>query len=177
MRILAVSGSLRSGSSNSALLSAMSTLAPKDVQIVLYDGLGDLPHFNPDLDENVPPKPVADLRAQIESADAVLISSPEYAHGVPGSLKNLLDWLVSAGELVGKPVALINASPRSTFAQAQLVETLKTMSWSVVPEASMTVLQMKRDLDEAAIVADPELSMALRGAIAALVRAVKRGVS
>ena len=105
MKIVAITGSLRTASSNTALLCAMSQLAPPDVEIVLYEELGTLPHFNPDLDEDVPPESVARLRALLQAAAGVLISSPEYAHGVPGSLKNLLDWLVSAGELVGKPVA------------------------------------------------------------------------
>ena len=173
MKIVAITGSLRTASSNTALLCAMSQLAPPDVEIVLYEELGTLPHFNPDLDEDVPPESVARLRALLQAAAGVLISSPEYAHGVPGSLKNLLDWLVSTGELVGKPVALINASSRSAFANAQLVETLKTMSWKIVAEASITLLTMTRSFDEAAIVADSEISMALRGAIAAFVKAVK----
>jgi len=71
-------------------------------------------------------------------ANAVLISSPEYAHGVPGALKNMLDWLVSTGELVGKPVALLNAAPTGgAYAQASLLETLRTMNWTVVAEASL----------------------------------------
>ena len=104
----------------------------------MYDGLGELPHFNPDLDEEgaAAPAPVAALRALLIDADAVLISSPEYAHGVPGVLKNMLDWLVSTGELVDKPVALLNASPVGCgYAQAALLETLRTMNWNVVEEA------------------------------------------
>jgi len=106
--------------------------------VEMYDGLGELPHFNPDLDEEgaAAPAPVAALRALLIDADAVLISSPEYAHGVPGVLKNMLDWLVSTGELVDKPVALLNASPVGCgYAQAALLETLRTMNWNVVEEA------------------------------------------
>jgi chromate reductase, NAD(P)H dehydrogenase (quinone) len=83
MKIVAITGSLRTASSNTALLRAMSQLAPPDVEIVLYEDLGNLPHFNPDLDEDVPPESVARLRALLEAAGGVLISSPEYAHGVP----------------------------------------------------------------------------------------------
>lgn len=84
-----------------------------------------------------PPEPVAQLRRLLIEADAFVISSPEYAHGVPGVLKNMLDWLVSTGELVGKPVALLNASPAGgAYAQMSLRETLQTMNWKFVAEAS-----------------------------------------
>jgi chromate reductase len=138
MAIVGISGSLRKHSSNAALLRAAARVAPAGVQVAMYDGLDDLPPFNPDLDEEgaVPPAPVAALRSLLIDADAVLISSPEYAHGVPGILKNMLDWLVSTGELVGKPVALLNASPvGGSYAQAALLETLRTMNWKVVDEA------------------------------------------
>jgi chromate reductase len=139
MKIVGISGSLRERSSNAALLRAVARVAPAGVEIIIYEGLGELPPFNPDLDEEgtAPPDTVAALRQLLIGADAVLISSPEYAHGVPGVLKNMLDWLVSTGELVGKPVALLNASPAGgTYAQSSLLETLRTMNWTVVPEAS-----------------------------------------
>src|SRR5438045_1451305 len=119
--IVAICGSLRSHSSNLALLQAAVRVAPAGVRIILYDGLGRLPHFNPDLDQEggAPPPAVAELRRSLIAADAMLISSPEYAHGVPGALKNMLDWLVAAGELVDKPVALLNAAPvGGSYAQA-----------------------------------------------------------
>lgn len=136
-RLFAISGSLRAASSNTKLLAEMKSVAPADVSIDLYDGLGELPHFNPDLDGDAPPAAVVALRARIRDAGAVLISSPEYAHGVPGTLKNALDWLVGAGELVGKPVVLVNATARSTYAQASLTETLTVMSWKVLPPVTI----------------------------------------
>jgi chromate reductase, NAD(P)H dehydrogenase (quinone) len=139
MNIVAISGSLRRGSSNAALLRAAVRVAPEGVRIHLYEALGQLPHFNPDDDgeDATPPAPVLELRRLLIDADAVLISSPEYAHGVPGVLKNMLDWLVSTGELVGKPVALLNASPAGGLhAQNSLLETLRTMNWRVIAEAS-----------------------------------------
>ncbi len=135
MKIIAICGSLRAQSSNLALLRAAQKLAPPGIEITIHEGLGKLPHFNPDDDEEgtTPPPTVAKLRAQLAEADGILISSPEYAHGVPGSLKNALDWLVSDGALVDKPVALISASPiGGQFAQASLVETLTTMNWRVL---------------------------------------------
>src|ERR1700682_2784588 len=113
-RLLAISGSLRAASSNMALLQAACLLARPPLIVELYDGLALLPHFNPDLDTDAAAPPVSDLRARIRAADGLLISSPEYARGVPGSLKNALDWLVSAEDFAGKPVALFNASPRAS---------------------------------------------------------------
>lgn len=164
LKILAISGSLRQVSSNTALLKAAITLAPPNIKIKLYNGLNDLPHFNPDLEPAEPPA-VNDLRAQIKWADGLLISSPEYAHGVPGVLKNALDWLVSGEEFVGKAIALINASPRATYAQAALTEIMTTMSGQIVPEASITLALLGKNLDADGIIADPELSGDLKTAI------------
>ena len=169
MKLLAISGSLRAVSSNTALLRAAARLAPERMEVRLYGGLGDLPHFNPDLEESEPPS-VTDLRAQVRWADGLLISSPEYAHGVPGVLKNALDWLVGGEEFVYKPVALFNASPRATHAQASLMETVKTMSGRLVTEASIDVPLLGRNLDEHGIVEDPEISASIRAALAALER-------
>ena len=134
-KIVAICGSLRERSSNAAAIRDLRQRAPEGVDIVIYDGLARLPHFNPDLDGEgmEPPPEVRALRELLLGADEIVISSPEYAHGVPGSLKNMLDWLVSVGELVDKPVALLNASPgRGQYAQAQLAETLRTMNWKLI---------------------------------------------
>jgi chromate reductase, NAD(P)H dehydrogenase (quinone) len=168
-RLLAISGSLRAVSSNTALLRAAALLAPEGMEVRLYGGLADLPHFNPDLEESEPPS-VTDLRAQVRWSDGLLISSPEYAHGVPGVLKNALDWLVGGEEFVYKPVALLNASPRATHAQASLMETVKTMSGRLVTEASIDVPLLGRNLDERGIVEDPEISSSVRAALAAFER-------
>ncbi len=174
IRILAISGSLRTASSNTSLVRAATKLAPDDVEITIYGGLADLPHFNPDLDEEAPaPHFVNDLRCQLQMSDGILISSPEYAHGVPGALKNALDWLVGSGEMVNKPVALINASLRATHAQASLTEILTTMAASVVADASITVPLDGRKLDEAGMISDPEVSGLLRSSIVALVGAIE----
>ncbi len=172
MRLLAISGSLRTSSSNTALLRAAAMLAPEGVVVVLFEGLGDLPHFNPDL-EDAPIPAVLDWRARLREADGVLISSPEYAHGVPGILKNALDWVVGSGELVFKPVALLNASPRSTHAQTSLIETLTVMTAALVPGASIAVPLAGRKLDAEGIASDSELSALLRPALAAFARAIE----
>jgi chromate reductase len=171
LHILAISGSLRTASSNTAVLQAMAALAPADVTIAIYDRLADLPYFNPDLDRegDTPPTSVGDLRAQIGRAQGIVICSPEYAHGVPGVLKNALDWLVSSLEFPGKPVALINISPRSTFVQASLAETLSTMSASLIHDAAFTVPLPPDRRDVVGMLADPHITQALRAAIDAFV--------
>ncbi|MBC7796634.1 MAG: NAD(P)H-dependent oxidoreductase [Pyrinomonadaceae bacterium] len=165
MRILAISGSLRDSSSNTILLNAMIRLAPEDVEIILYQELNELPHFNPDFDGENVARSVSSLRRRIKSADGVLISSPEYAHGVPGVLKNALDWLVSSGETVEKPFALINANPRAHHAQEQLVEILGTMAAKVYTKAAIAVPIAGKNLDENEIIADATLTTLLRSII------------
>src|SRR3954464_8693604 len=170
MKILAISGSLRAASTNTALLRAAALLAPEGVEIDLYRFLGDLPHFNPDLEDAEPPA-VTELRVRVREAGGLLFAVPEYAHGVPGALKNLLDWLVGGEEFIYKPVALLNASPRATHAQASLRETIRTMSGQIVEEASIAVPLLGRPLDPEAIAADPEFAGPIREAIAPVVRA------
>ena len=158
--LLAISGSLRQASMNSALLRAVAQLAPTDIRVRLYDGLGRLPLFNPDI-EHTDPAPVAELRARINAADGVLIASPEYAHGVTGVMKNALDWMVGCEAFVNKPVALLNASPRAVHAQAALRETITVMSARLVEEASITVPILGSGLDTNGIVAHAEISARL----------------
>ncbi len=177
IKILALSGSLRAVSSNTALLRAAITLAPKNVSISVYSDLGNLPHFNPDLDGETPPHPVTNFRSLLQVSDGVLISSPEYAHGVPGVLKNALDWLVGSGELVGKPIALLNASPRAIWAQASLTEILTVMMAKLSKEASITLPLLGRGLDEAGIVSDMEISQALSEAIAVFTQEISKNVN
>jgi chromate reductase, NAD(P)H dehydrogenase (quinone) len=174
MKILAFSGSLRAASNNTAVLRAVARLAPADIAVELYSDLGNLPLFNPDIEATDPPL-VAGLRAQLMAADAVLIASPEYAHGVTGAMKNALDWMVGCEAFVNKPVALLNTSPRAVHAQASLKETISTMSAHIVEEASITVpILGDSTLDEAGIVADPGTSRALREALQALKSATVR---
>ncbi|HEY0134865.1 MAG TPA: NADPH-dependent FMN reductase [Nannocystis sp.] len=169
LHVLAISGSLRAASSNTALLRAAARLAPQHVTVTLYGGLAELPPFNPDHDE-APGPAVTALRAQLKAADGVLISTPEYAHGVPGSLKNLLDWVVGSGELVDKPVALLHAS-RSPWALASIRETLSVMSARLV-EGSLTVELGSNRIDEAAVLAEPTLAAPIAAALAAFAAAI-----
>jgi len=167
---LAISGSLRAQSSNTEVLRACAILAPPSINVTLFAGLRDLPHFNPDLDVEgaVLPGSVEHLRRAIDGADALLISSPEYAHGVPGTLKNALDWLVSSPAMVLKPIGLLNVSPRSTHAYASLAETLRTMSTALIPAASAE-LPLTRSLANADLIAgNPEFADRVRSCLESL---------
>lgn len=169
IQLLAISGSLRAASSNTVILRAAAELVPGHVKLVWCDSLDKLPYFNPDLDTDAAPAAVTAFRQQLRAAAGVLLCSPEYAHGVPGVLKNALDWVVSSGEFMDKPVALINASPRSTYAQASLVETLTVM----MAQVHTSDLPIKtRGMDVAAALADAELVASLQAAVAALMTQV-----
>jgi chromate reductase, NAD(P)H dehydrogenase (quinone) len=174
LHLLAISGSLRSASSNTTVLRTLQAIAPTSVIVTLYDGLGDLPYFNPDLDgeTDTPPLAVSQLRAQIGQTDGLLISSPEYAHGVPGVLKNALDWLVSSQEFPGKPVALINISPRSTFVHASLSEILTTMSASLITDSTFTISLARKGWDVPGMLANPQIAQDLRAALDVFVQAI-----
>ena len=105
-KILAISGSTRQLSTNLSLIHAIIELF-SDLDINIFQGLSDIPHFNPDLDTDDPPKNVSRFRNQLSEADGILICTPEYAMGVPGTLKNAIDWTVSSMEFLHKPVAFI----------------------------------------------------------------------
>lgn len=169
INLLAISGSLRAGSSNTALLEAASRLAPQGCHVELWHGMQDLPHFNPDLEEEGDlrlPVSVRDLRRRVGAADGLIVSTPEYAHGLPGSFKNLLDWLVGDTEFAGKPVAVLSPSARAVHARGQLAEILLTMSARLIADPRFVVQLPARDMDASAIVANAETSAALRTAVA-----------
>ncbi len=176
MKIVAISGSLRAASSNTALVRALIATAPAGMDAVLYDGLASLPHFSPELDGGNPPDAVKDLRAEFASADGVLICTPEYAFGIPGSLKNALDWLVSSGELWQKPVAVLSASPSALGgekAHAALSLTLSALEAEVVEAASLQIPFVPTKLNAAKEVSDPATLAALEASLAALIAAVE----
>ena len=171
VRILLVSGSTRSGSTNAAALKTARDVAPDHVIAVLYDGLADLPAFNPDDDER-PDAAVAALRRQIAESDAVLFCTPEYAGSLPGSLKNLLDWTVGSGELYGKPVAWLNvaATGRGEGARAAL-ETVLGYVGAAVVERACARLPVGRDVvGSDGLVADPTIRAGIAEVLQAMLR-------
>lgn len=173
LRLLAVSGSLRAKSVNTAVLEALQALAPAGLTVTVHRGLGDLPHFNPDLDVAPPPAAVAAWRTATDAADALVFCTPEYAHGVPGSLKNALDWLVSHEAFLHKPVAIINARPGATHALASLRETLAVMNARLLDDASVTLPLTTNTLDAGGLLALPAVRAQLSAALTATARALR----
>ena len=174
MNILAISGSLRTDSSNTALVRAAAALAPPPVTITVYDGLADLPHFTPE-NGNHAPASVREFRGLLQSADGVLICTPEYAYGMPGVLKNALDWTVSTGEFLNKPVAAMSASPSATGgeqAHASLRLTLTALAAQIVEDAALIVPFVRTKFNAEGVLSDPATARALRSALDALARAI-----
>jgi chromate reductase len=171
--VLAVSGSLRAGSSNGALLRAARHAAPAGMRLQIYGGIGELPHFNPDLDRAPLPESVRAWRDAVGGAAALLISTPEYAHGVPGALKNALDWLVSAEDFAGKPVAIFYGSAGDAHhARAQLAEVLRTMAARVIDDASFSLPGARGKIATDGTVKDPRARGEIERAMAALAASI-----
>lgn len=170
MKILAISGSLRAVSTNAALLRAMATLVPPDIEWRLADPMDRLPHFNPDHDVDPAPDAVRAWRAELAEAEGVVFCSPEYAHGIPGTLKNALDWDVSSGKLYRKPVVLVSASPYGgERGAASLLQVLGALHANVVREVHV---HMRRDtFDANGSLRDATVAEALRLALKELAAA------
>jgi chromate reductase len=164
MKLLALSGSLRATSSTAAIVRAIGRIEGVELE---HANIGELPHFSPDLDE-APPASVLALRAAIGAADAMVIVTQEYAHGMPGTLKNALDWLVSAAEPIDKRVLLVSASPGGAMhAHAQFSEVLRTMSMRLVDGGAHVFSRAK--LDHHGEVADASMLEAVRAGVARLI--------
>ncbi|GGB86634.1 FMN reductase [Marinobacterium zhoushanense] len=160
MKLLALSGSLRKASYNTAALEALSSLAPSDIEIQIGN-IADLPLYNPDLEgESIPS--LDELKAVLAEASGLIIASPEYAHGISGPMKNALDWLVSGEEFPYKPIMLINTSPRACHAQEALKEVLTTMSGILVDSAYVSLPLLSSGLDRDGILADTALCHSLK---------------
>ena len=173
-RVLLISGSTRSASSNSALVRTAVLSAPADVTAVEYRDLAALPHFNPDDDRPPLPAAVHELRAAVASADAVVICTPEYAGTLPGSMKNLLDWLVGGTEINDKPVAWVNAAAdprRGSGAQATLATVLGYVQAAVVQEACRWVGVLPGAVGPDGLIADPAVRAELSDILSTLARA------
>jgi chromate reductase, NAD(P)H dehydrogenase (quinone) len=172
MKILAISGSLRVISSNTAILRSIAKLAPSNIQFSIYDGLGNLPHFNPELDDDKVISLVQDWRDLISESDGIIFCTPEYAHGLPGVLKNGLDWIVSSGEFMDKPTAVISASPSidgGVRANDALVQTLRVMMAKITEERILCIpaVSAKLNGDE---VTDPLTKQSLMSLLDNLIR-------
>ncbi len=149
MVIFAISGSLRETSSNTSILHTMKSVAPAGHEFIIYDQVGSLPHYNPDLDLEKVPAEVEELRGMISRAAVIIISTPEYAHGIPGSLKNALDWLVSTTLLENKPISIIiGSSSDGSYALTALIEILKTMNAQVIPQLTRQISGVQANAED-----------------------------
>lgn len=183
--VLLVSGSLRGASTNSAALRTIAADPPPGVAARAYDGLGGLPHFNPDDDreDGTVDAAVRALRAAVHDADALLLCTPEYAGALPGSFKNLLEWLVGDADersVSGKPVAWINVAPAaaptgSADAHESLRKVLGYVGAAIVEDACVRVPVDRRALDDRGLIADERVREGLRAAVAALAEAARAG--
>ncbi len=176
VRVLLVSGSTRSGSSNTAALASAAALAPGGVTAVRYDGLAGLPAFNPDDTGDRLPDLVAGLLGEIAAADAVLFCTPEYAGSLPGSFKNLLDWTVGGGELYGKPAAFINvaAEGRGNGAQDELRLVLGYVGADIVEAACRHVPVDRAAIEPNGTVGDSRFTAELVQVWDALLRHIEK---
>lgn len=142
-KIVAISGSTRERSTNLNLIHAIADLAIDLFEVNIYRGLMELPQFNPDNDNEKAGDQVADLRLQLREADGVLFCTPEYAMGVPGALKNAIDWTVSSADLYRKPTALITASSVGEKAHASFLETLKVIDANITHKTQLLISHAK----------------------------------
>jgi NAD(P)H-dependent FMN reductase len=174
VRILLISGSTRSGSTNTAALRTMAGLAGPGVTALLWDRLVEVPAFVPDADADADADAVvADLRREVAAADAVVFCTPEYAGTLPGSLKNALDWLVGSGELYRKPVGRLTvaAPARGSGAEATLATVLGYVDAVLVEGGAARIPVGRADVVDG-VVTDAEVAQQLAGYLATVARAV-----
>jgi chromate reductase len=173
IRILGISGSLRRGSHNTELLRAAARSLPPGVELEIYDGLADLPHYNEDLDVEPAPEPAARLRRLIARSDGLLIATPEYNGSVPGVLKNAIDWASRPfpdNALRGKPTAVIGASTSlfgAVWAQAQVRKALEIAGADVL-EQEVPVGQAHIAFTQHGSIGDPDVQAALEDLVGVL---------
>lgn len=176
MELLFLSGSLRKGSYNTALMNAAMAMVPPEIRPVRAPAADALPFFNPDLDDpDEPLEPVRLWREALRRADGLMLFCPEYAHSLPGSLKNALDWVVGSGELVGKPVTIVTASTTHHGGEKvheTLAYLLRLLETRYMEGAALRVAAVNKKVDETGKITDPELEKALKNSVSALIRAL-----
>jgi chromate reductase, NAD(P)H dehydrogenase (quinone) len=162
-----------------AVLRTAQATAPEGSSSLLFEGLANLPHFNPDADTEPLPHAVSDLRSQIREADALLFSTPEYAGGLPGSFKNLLDWTVGddqMGSIYEKPVAWINASPRGApNAYESLRKVLGYVKAVIVESACIHLPVTEALITDEGLISDPSVRVRISDALNELIDRVDDG--
>jgi len=171
-KILAISGSTKSASTNGLFIAAVTGLLGKDFEVINFPSIADIPHFNPDLDFENPPKQVVNLRLKIQQADGIIISTPEYAMGLPGSLKNLLDWTVSSASFSGKPTLALIASTQGEKAYQSLIDILTVIEAKV---AAQLIPFAKAKINDQAVITDNETLAKLKCTVDSFVATIANG--
>ncbi len=171
--ILAISGSLRAGSSNHAILRYLKAKTSSTIAFTIYDGLSNIPAFDPGIDNDTPPRAVKELRDQLADADGIIICSPEYAFGIPGALKNAIDWMVSSGSFVGKPTALITASTGGENAHASLLKVLGAIDARVTEDTTLLISFIRSKINNDGAITNVDTEQKLQNILEALLRLVE----
>ncbi len=170
IKILAISGSLRSNSSNTALVRAIAKIIPDDVDYTMYEDMGNIPLFD---ESNIPPASVSKLRKLLASVDGILICSPEYAFGISGVLKNAIDWMVSSGEFFDKPVAVITGAVNGEKAHDSLLLILEALSAKVVKGGTLIIPFVRNKLDKNGEITDTSTLLAVKSVLNSFIRSIE----
>ena len=174
MKLLAISGSARQDSTNTALLMAMQRLAPEGVEVSVFHRLDSLPVFSPDAEGEKTPVAVLRFLELVAAADGVIISSPEYVRSIPGGMKNAIDWMVSRYEIIGKPITLAHASHRGDEMLASLRVVLATVSDGFLPGVFLRVPLVGKSPDDIeALMEDAEYALPVAGFMADFIAAIR----
>jgi chromate reductase len=169
-KVLAISGSTRQQSSNHGLLKAIGEMMAERLDITIFRSVADLPHFDPDRNLDHIPDEVVAFRSRLRAADGVIICTPEYAHGVPGSLKNAIDWTVSSSDFSHKPTVLITASSDGRFGHQALLETLRVIEAKEVDQLQLLIQFIKTKVDGAGKIIHEDTRTAVQQLMDAFVR-------
>ena len=169
--ILAVPGSLRPTSTNIKLVQDIQRWAPAEIEFVIYQDLATLPAFD---DSEVEGEAVAQWRSQLAEADGVFLCSPEYAFGVPGALKNAIDWTVRSGELVNKPLALVTAASNGEKAHAAWLQILSALSANIPEGGALLIPFIKTRLNEKGEITDAATKAAVAAVLQALINTIEQ---
>ncbi|WP_029280036.1 NADPH-dependent FMN reductase [Pedobacter borealis] len=171
-KILAISGSTKAISTNALYITATSRLLGRAFEVINFSSIAVIPHFNPDLDQENPPQIIEELRSTIKKADGIIISTPEYAMGLPGSLKNLLDWTVSSASFSGKPVLALVASTQGEKAYQSIIDILTVIEARVSPQL---ISFAKAKINNEGAITDEETLIALKSTIDSFVASMENG--
>lgn len=175
-KILAISGSTRESSTNHRLINAISEISKEIFDIQLYKGIAFLPHFNPDNDQENVDKEITHFRELLKVSDGVIICTPEYAHGVPGTLKNAIDWTVGTNDFFHKPTLLITASTDGKYGHHALLETLRVIEAENIDELQLLISFAATKITHETKIIDEDLLSEIKKLIADLNKTIEKKV-